>query len=114
MKSVESNSFLRRPNDAETQITFLRGNHNYGKIALSEPLNYKVPNRIDFARPPNIGYFAQGFFVDSLDKTIQDCKELNAVLWENSLINIGNYGKCNSILVECPGSNALIALLEKK
>ena len=114
MKSVESNSFLRRPIDAETQITFLRGNHNYGKIALSEPLNYQVPNRIDFARPPNIGYFSQGFFVDSLDQTIQDCKELNAVLWENSLIKIGNYGKCNSILVECPGSNALIALLEKK
>ena len=113
MKSVESNSFLRRPNDAKTQITFLRGNHNYGKIALSEPLNYKVPNRIDFARPPNIGYFAQGFFVDSLDQTIQACKELNTVLWEKSLIKIGHYRKYNSILVECPGSDALIALLEK-
>ena len=114
LKSPESNLFLRRPYDGQTQITFLQGSHHYGKVVLSEPLNYEIPNTIDIARPPNIGYFAQGFFVDSLDRATQACKELNVVLWQNALLTIGDYGDCNSLLVQCPGSDALIALFEKK
>ena len=114
LKSPESNLFLRRPDDGQTQITFLQGSHHYGKVVLSEPLNYEIPNTIDIARPPNIGYFSQGFFVDSLDRAIQACKELNVVVWQNALLTIGDYGDCNSLLVQCPGSDALIALFEKK
>tara|TARA_B100000749_G_C18407817_1_gene457717 strand:- start:1133 stop:1480 length:348 start_codon:yes stop_codon:yes gene_type:complete len=106
----ESNQFLRRPIEGKTLITFMKGDHFYGKIALSEPLNYKVPNNIKNACPPNIGYFGQGFFINDIQK-ILTANNLN-ILYQGP-IHISEGEVREAICLKCPGSDALIYLLEQ-
>jgi hypothetical protein len=45
---------------------FVAGGHFYGKVALNEPQNFIVPERVERARAPNVGYLAQGFELPEL------------------------------------------------
>ncbi len=62
----ETNRFLARPADARTHTVFVAGGHFYGKVALNEPQNFNVPERVERARAPNVGYLAQGFELPEL------------------------------------------------
>ena len=110
LSAKESNQFLRRPDQGETLITFMKGEHFYGKIALSEPLNYKVPNNIKNACPPNIGYFGQGFFINDIEKILA-INNLN-ILYQGP-IHISEEEVKKAISLKCPGSDAFFYLLEQ-
>lgn len=74
----ETNHFLARPSDARTHTMFMAGTHFYGKVALNEPQNFFVPERVALARAPRIGYLAQGFVVPDLDAAARTWRALNA------------------------------------
>jgi catechol 2,3-dioxygenase-like lactoylglutathione lyase family enzyme len=63
---AETNRFLARPADARTHTVFVAGGHFYGKVALNEPQNFVVAERVRRAHAPNIGYLAQGFELPDL------------------------------------------------
>ena len=110
LSSKGSNQFLRRPDDGKTLITFMQGSHFYGKVALSEPINYSVPNNISNACPPNIGYFGQGFIISDIQKVISE-NDLNNS--EQCFIHLEQDHDLKAVRLECPGSQALIYLLEE-
>lgn len=104
------NAFLRLPADGRTHITFMQGNHMFGKIALSEPLNY-VDRCLDLrprAHAPNIGYLAQIFEVADLDRAAAACAGpgVEAVA-ARSRIEVPGLGLRDQWMVRNPGSGAL-------
>ena len=109
----ESNRLLNLPDDAQTRVVFMQGNHMFGKVVLSHPLNYECESLIEHARPPNIGYLAQTFAVTGLDEAARKCRALKAEIvsapqhtpWPGS-------GSVSAMLVRNPGSGALQVLME--
>ncbi|GIT37080.1 MAG: hypothetical protein Ct9H300mP6_09480 [Gammaproteobacteria bacterium] len=72
LSSKISNQFLRRPDDGRTLITFMQGSHFYGKIALSEPINYRSQIISVMPVPQILGYFGQGFLIPDIQKVISE------------------------------------------
>ncbi|MCB2106570.1 MAG: VOC family protein [Rhodobacteraceae bacterium] len=108
-----TNHFLNRPAGARTRATFVAGGHEFGKIALSHPLNYSVENKIPLAVPPNIGYLAQSFAVPSLDTAAVKCAEIGADPFSPPLdIEIPGVGCTRAMIVRNPGSGALMQMFE--
>ena len=106
--SPDSNRFLRLAPDARTHVTFMQGNHMFGKVVLAEPLNYTCASLTERAVPPNIGYIAQSFQVDDLDAAAWQCAECGADVYsamEETLVP--GFGTCASMIVRNPGSGAL-------
>ena len=109
----ESNRLLNLPQDAKTRVVFMQGAHMFGKVVLSQPLNYECASLIDRAKPPNIGYLAQAFAVEDLEDTRRNCADLKVevvsgpqeVAWPGA-------GAVPAMLVRAPGSGALQVLLE--
>jgi catechol 2,3-dioxygenase-like lactoylglutathione lyase family enzyme len=89
-----SNAFLRLPRDARTHITFMQGNHMFGKIALAEPLNYECLDLVPRAVAPNLGLLAQGFEVAD----VEAARRATAALWPQC---VGG-----ELLLELPGRDA--------
>ena len=84
------------------------GDHEYGKVALAEPMNYDVPSLVADALPPNIGYLAQSFEVSGLASTAEACKAMGADLFsEITEIELPGRGRCAAMIVRNPGSGAL-------
>jgi len=111
----ETNFFLGRPKNAKTRATFFSGNHPFGKIALSYPMNYKVRNKLAIQRPPNIGYLAQSFMVEDLDKSFRNAVEIGSEIFSAiSEIEIPSHGRRKAAVVRNPGSGALMQLIEEK
>jgi catechol 2,3-dioxygenase-like lactoylglutathione lyase family enzyme len=109
----ETNHFLNRPRDGQTRATFMAGAHQFGKVALSYPLNYTVPDRTPLAVPPNIGYLAQGFAVPSLAKALEMCALVGAHSFSAPVeIDIPGIGRTSAAIVRNPGSGALMQLFE--
>ncbi len=109
----ETNHFLNRPRDAQTRATFMAGAHQFGKVALSHPLNYTVPDRTPLAVAPNIGYLAQGFCVPSLAKALERCALVGAHSFSAPVeIEIPGIGPVSAAMVRNPGSGALMQLFE--
>jgi catechol 2,3-dioxygenase-like lactoylglutathione lyase family enzyme len=108
----ETNYFLHRPRNARTRATFLENNSPYGKVALSYPLNYEVPDRRQLQLPPNIGYLAQSFIVQDIEKSLLQCAGMGIQIYSGPLIvDLTDRGLCNSVIVHSPGSGALIQLI---
>ena len=116
LASQASNAFLRLPPDARTHVTFMQGNHMFGKLALSEPLNY-LEQCIDLtprARAPNHGYLAQVFEVDDIGAAYWACREIAAPgLTAPTAIDIPGFGGRRGFLVHTPGSGARQWLLSR-
>ncbi len=111
------NAFLRLPIGARTHITFMQGNHMFGKIALSEPLNY-AEACVDLrprAQTPHIGYLAQAFELGSpaaLAAAILACRELEVeFVAEADVAELPGLGRRTHLMVRNPGSGALQWLL---
>jgi catechol 2,3-dioxygenase-like lactoylglutathione lyase family enzyme len=113
LNKPETNHFLGRPDGAETRATFVAGDHPFGKIALSYPMNYSAPDKGDTQVPPNIGYLAQSFIVPDLVKALEICDEIGAERFSDTCdIMIPGVGPRFSAVVRNPGSGALMELVE--
>jgi len=117
MSADRVNAFLRLPDGARTHITFMQGNHMFGKIALAEPLNY-ADACVDLrprAHAPNVGYLAQAFELRSsaaLEAAIRACRELEVeFVCEPELGELPGLGRRHHLMVRNPGSGALQWLL---
>lgn len=114
LKGAEVNRSLGLPADAETRSVFTRGDHEYGKIALSGPLNYEVPNLVPDAKAPNIGYLAQSFQVNELNPCANACirLDIDIIAGPEELILPGR-GLCRAMMVRNPGSGALQEIFQQ-
>jgi catechol 2,3-dioxygenase-like lactoylglutathione lyase family enzyme len=108
-----TNRAMGIPADARTRSVIIQGNHEYGKIALAQPLNYEVPNLVPDAIPPNIGYVAQSFQVGDLEAAAVACAALDAdVYTAMQEIDLPGRGVCRAMIVRNPGSGALQELFQ--
>lgn len=104
------NAFLRLPPDARTHLTFMQGNHMFGKIALSGPLNYlqRCDDLTLRAKAPDIGYLAQGFEVPNVDGAYTAALAAGAVVIEApGNAELPGLGTRRQFMVRNPGSGAL-------
>lgn len=108
LATEDTNEFLGLPRDARTRIRFLQGNHMFGKVALSYPVNYDCIDLTDVARPPNIGYIAQQFTVDDLDKALAAAEDLGCEIYSGVTdISVPGLGNARSFIVRNPASGSL-------
>ena len=112
--SPELNRLNGRPADGKTRWGFMAGDNMFGKIMVSNPMNYGVPERVHLAAPPNIGYVAQSFEVDDLDAAYTACREVSAEIFSPPLIlNYPGLGPRRTMVVRNPGSGGLTELVQK-
>ena len=106
--SPEQNKFLNLPVESKTSVKFIQGNHMFGKIALSMPLNYECDDLVSRAHAPNIGYLAQMFEVSDIETAHNMCTELELDLYApKQTYQIPGLGLVQAFTVENPGSKAL-------
>lgn len=110
------NVFTARPADAVTEISFMAAPSSpLGKIALSFPRNYTVPNRVPHAVAPNIGYIAQCFLLPDLDAALETCTKLGAEIFSPRVVApFPVLGEKRAAIVRNPGSGALMQLIEER
>jgi catechol 2,3-dioxygenase-like lactoylglutathione lyase family enzyme len=110
------NTFTGRPHDAATQISFMAAPASpLGKIALSFPRNYTVPNRVPDAVAPNIGYLAQSFLMPDLDAALETGAALGVEPFSSPVaVPFPVLGAKRAALVRNPGSGALMQLVEDR
>lgn len=106
----ETNRFLARPAEARTHTQFVAGRHFFGKVALNEPQNWAVPERVERAQAPRVGYLAQGFSVPDLTRIAAD--------WNGpapralDLTGVPGLSGAAGLQVRIPGSGALALLVQ--
>ena len=114
LKSADNNIAIGLPADAETRSVFIQGGHEYGKIALSSPINYEIPNLIPDAVPPNIGYLAQSFQVNDLNLVANECINIDVdIISGPEEITLPGRGLCRAMVVRNPGSGALQEIFQR-
>lgn len=115
LNKPETNHFLNRPRNAQTRATFMAGAHQFGKVALSHPLNYVVPDKVPLAVPPNIGYLAQSFRVPSLASAAAACARVGAHVFSGAEdLDVPGLGPVRAMIVRNPGSGALMYVFESR
>ena len=108
LSSEAQNEFLQLPNTAKTAVKFMQGDHMFGKVALSQPLNYECHDMVPDGIAPNIGYIAQAFRVSNLDSSEQEIINLKCSTYtKRRLVDIPGLGETDMLMVENPGSGAL-------
>ncbi len=108
-----TNRALSLPAEAKTRSVIVQGEHEYGKIALAQAMNYEVPAIAPDAVPPNIGYLAQSFQVSDLGETAQACAAVGAEVFSGPAeIELPGRGRCAAMIVRNPGSGALQELFQ--
>lgn len=113
LEGEETNRTMDLAPDARTHSLFVQGNHEYGKIALSAPMNYDIPDLVPDAVPPNIGYLAQSFQVDDLEEAASACADVDAEVFSApTQIDLPGRGNCAAMIVRNPGSGALQELFQ--
>jgi catechol 2,3-dioxygenase-like lactoylglutathione lyase family enzyme len=108
----ETNHYLARPPDARSRTVFVAGTHFYGKVALNEPLNYAVPERVDEQFAPRFGYLAQGFEVPELARAEGACGACEKRRVD--LRGVPGLPDGPALQVRVPGSGALALLVEAR
>jgi catechol 2,3-dioxygenase-like lactoylglutathione lyase family enzyme len=109
----ESNRFLSLDSDARTRVTFLKGDHLFGKVVITQPLNYEPPDFVPVAVAPNIGYLAMSFNVPDLVAAEAACQRTGAQTYSPvTEINLPGIGLRQAMMVRTPGSGALTQLVE--
>lgn len=113
LDSENYRKFQRVPAGGRTHVTFMKGNHMFGKIAMSEPLNYDVPDLTPDAVAPNIGYLAQAFLVPDMTVSEEACRALEVEVYSPRMdIEIPGLGLVHTMIVRNPGSGALQQFLQ--
>ena len=114
LSSPEQNEFLNLPKNAQTAVKFIQGNHMFGKIALSQPINYECHDMVKDAIAPNVGYIAQVFEVTDINSSIKEINKLNCDVYsEKEEIILPGIGDVMAISVRNPGSGALQIIFQK-
>ncbi len=114
LKGAEANKAISLPEHAETRSVFTQGDHEYGKIALSSPMNYEIPNLVPDAVPPNIGYLAQSFQVNDLNLVANACINIDVeIITGPEEITLPGRGLCRTMVVRNPGSGALQEIFQQ-
>jgi catechol 2,3-dioxygenase-like lactoylglutathione lyase family enzyme len=114
MDSPVQNKFLRLPEKARTAVKFMQGNHMFGKIALSQPLNYPCVDLVPAAVAPNIGYIAQTFVVADLGGAMSACDALKVETYVPPMeLEMPGLGRVAAAIVRNPGSGALQQLVQR-
>ncbi|MCU0758736.1 MAG: VOC family protein [Steroidobacteraceae bacterium] len=117
MSADRVNLFLRLPQGARTHITFMQGNHMFGKVALGEPLNYaeSCTDLVPRAHAPNVGYLAQAFELPgaaAFEAAERACRELDVeFVGAPQTGELPGLGSRRHVMVRNPGSGALQWLL---
>jgi catechol 2,3-dioxygenase-like lactoylglutathione lyase family enzyme len=110
--SEEANHFLNTAPGSRTHITFVGGAHMFGKVALSHPVNYDVPNLIPRAHAPNIGYLAQMFDVADLAAAESAAEQIPTEPYASRQDNIiPRVGPRQTVAYRNPGSGAIMILM---
>lgn len=113
LNTEDTNEFLGLPKDARTKIRFLQGNHMFGKVALSEPVNYECIDLTNNALPPHVGYFAQQFIVKDLAKALSASKALDCEIYSEAMeISVLGLGRAQSFIVRNPASGGLQEIVQ--
>lgn len=113
LESPEVNELTGRPRDGRTHVLWMRGAHPYGKVALSQPLNYELRDVAAIAVAPAIGQLAHSFDVADLDAAIVAATACGAPpIGQPEVIAIPGVGDRRAVMVRSPGSNALIQLVQ--
>ena len=114
LEGAAYNKSIGLPEHAETHCVFVQGDHEYGKIALSCPKNYELPSMVERAVPPNIGYIAQSFAVNDLNRAEAGCTELGVEVFSSAQeITLPGRGPCRAMVVRNPGSGALQEIFQQ-
>jgi catechol 2,3-dioxygenase-like lactoylglutathione lyase family enzyme len=114
LETPESNRFLGLAEGSRTHVQFMQGNHMFGKIAMSQPLNYTCGSMTARAVPPNIGYLAQQFMVSDADKALAACQDLGVEFFTPSTeLELPGLGRCRCMVVKNPGSGALQEIVQQ-
>jgi catechol 2,3-dioxygenase-like lactoylglutathione lyase family enzyme len=109
-----TNHFLSLPATARTHVTYLQGAHDFGKVVVSQPLNYAPPDRTPEAVAPNIGFLAMSFVVPRLGSALAAARATGATEFsEPETIALPGIGTCRAAVVRVPGSGALAQLIEE-
>lgn len=112
LKSPEARKFLGL---GENRIwtMFVIGNHMFGKVATSTPLNFEPVDLVATAVPPNIGYLAQTFVVPDLAAAAAEAGKLGAEVFSSAMaLDIPGFGKRRAMIVRNTGSGALQQIVE--
>jgi len=85
----------------------------FGKIALSQPINYPCTDLVPSAVAPNIGYLAQVFMVKDLTEVEAACKTFPCEVYTPRMeLTMPGVGRCHVLTVRNPGSGALQQLVQ--
>ena len=111
--SETSNQLWALPGEARTRATFMRGAHPFGKVVLSQPINYRPPDFVPRAVAPNIGYLAMVFPVSDVAATL-DAAGLGDgdVINPPSEVTMPGVGRRAIAAIRAPGSGARYELME--
>ncbi len=113
LESPEVNELTGRPRDARTRVVWMRGAHPYGKVALSQPLNYALPDHARGSAAPAIGYLAQAFSVSDLPRALALAAAAGTVpLAGPAVVELAAGLAVPMALLRTPGSDALLQLMQ--
>ena len=114
LESPAVNELTGRPREARTHVVWMRGDHPYGKVALSQPLNYTLADRASATRAPAIGYLAQGFAVADLPRALATAAALGATAFAApGVVQLAANLQVTAALLCSPGSGALVQLVQR-
>ena len=85
----------------------------YGKVCLVAPLNYSCDDMVPDAKAPNLGFLCQVFKVPSLKRALGQANALGvSLIREPATLECPGFGDVGTLLLQHPGSGALIQLYE--
>ena len=115
LSSEDQNEFLQLPRNAKTAVKFMQGNHMFGKIALSQPLNYECHDMVPDGIAPNIGYISQAFEVHDLGFSEKAISDLGCEIYnQRRLVDFPGLGRIEIITVRAPGSGSLQLIFQSQ
>ena len=113
LESPAVNELTGRPRGARTRVVWMRGEHPYGKVALSQPLNYVLADRTGDMAAPAIGYLAQSFAVPDLPRAIAAAAACGAMpIGEPGAVELAATLRVTAALLRSPGSGAPVQLVQ--
>ncbi|MEM5518248.1 VOC family protein [Henriciella sp. AS95] len=113
LSDPDQNRFSRFPEGSSTRCAFLQGNHMFGKICMTQPVDYDAPSMVARAVAPNFGYLGQLFRVEDLPARLAaaDATGASGVSGAGQ-IHVPGLGAADVSLLRSPGSGALVGLVE--
>ncbi|MET0366470.1 MAG: VOC family protein [Sphingobium sp.] len=115
LSTPDQNHFSRFPEGSSTACAFLQGNDMFGKICMTQPVDYVVPDPVPLAQPPNIGYLAQAFVVADVAAAAERGRAAGGIDYSPvATTTIPGLGETAATILRTPGSHALVLLVEAR